>query len=140
MALVAPLLMFLLFSIIEFGFLVKNRAELGQAAREGARLGAVGSTPTHITSGVHSSCTTIVQDRLTTSYQFRAWDEDAQTWGSWQTLSEVAGENNAENGDQIQIQLTYNHQLLVPGLMGPVLNADENGYISLQATSVMMRE
>ncbi len=140
MALVVPLLLLLLFSIIEFGFLIKNRAELGQAAREGARLAVVGATPTRITIGVNGSVSTIPVGEMTREYNYRSWDEGSGTWGSWQTLGVSDSENNAASGDQIQITLSYDHQLLIPGLMGPVLGADENGRVNLAATSVMMRE
>ncbi len=140
LALVLPLILLLLFSILEMGFMLKHRAELGQAARESARLGAVAATPARMTEGVNSSLTTIPTDGVTIDYQYRAWDEDAGAWGAWTALSTIDGRNSASTGDQIRVRLSYDHHLLVPGLMAPVLNAGEDGALELSASSVMMRE
>jgi len=140
LALVVPLLVFLLFAILEFGFLMKNRAELGQAAREGARQAAVGATPTRVDAEIASATQTIESEHLTRLYRFRSWDEGSGTWGSWQTLGVNDGENNASQGDQVQIRLTYQHRLLLPGLMGSVMNAGDDGRVAVVAATVMMRE
>ncbi len=140
LALVAPVILFMLFSIIEMGFMVKNRAELGQAAREAARLGAVGATPSRMNQGIASSLSTIDYDGLTITYEYRPWDEDSQTWGSWTALGVDGSQNNAAKGGQIRVELSFNHSLLVPGVMSGVLNANENDQVNLAAASVMMRE
>jgi len=140
LALVAPLIVFLLFSIIEIGFMVKNRADLGHAAREAARLAAVGATPTRMTEAVNTNLTTIHDENVTPEYQFRSWDEDTQSWGAWTTLGVLDGGNNAAPGDQIRVRLGHDHALILPGIMGPVLNADASGRVNLVASSVMMRE
>jgi Flp pilus assembly protein TadG len=140
LAIILPVILFLLFSILEMGFMVKNRAELGQAAREAARLAAVGATPTRMDAGVQSALATIPADDVQATYEYRPWDEDASSWGSWTTLGTDGDHNNAETGDQVRVRLNYQHPLLVPGLMGPVLSADENGERQLSASSVMMRE
>ncbi len=141
MALVAPLLLFLLFGIIEFGFLVKHRGELAQASREGVRQAAVGAEPSRIIATVHSALSSIPAEELTVECRFRPWDEDSQTWGDWQTLGTADdGQNNATTGSQLLVRVSYSHPLLVPGLMARPLNADENGRVPLSASSVMMRE
>jgi Flp pilus assembly protein TadG len=140
LALVLPLILFLLFSIVEMGFMVKNRAELGQAAREAVRLGAVGGTPARMTEGVNSALATIPHGDISVELHFRPWNQSAGTWGSWTTLGTDGTENNASKGDQLRVRLTYAHPILVPGLMGPVFNAGEDNTISLSAATVMMRE
>lgn len=140
LALVVPILIFLLFGILEFGFLVKNRAELAAAAREAARQAAIGSLPARINAEVDANTTTINDQLVTRVYRFRGWDANSGTWSSWQTLAADGSENNAEQGDQVQITLTYAHPLLVPGLMGPVLNADDNGCVAMSVSTIMMRE
>lgn len=140
LAIVIPLILFLLFSIVEMGLLVKDRAELGQAAREAVRMAAVGATPSRMTDAVNASLATLPQAEVTREYDYRSWDEDAAAWGAWTTLGTDGTENNAGQGDQIRVRLNYGHRILVPGIMGPVLNADENGKVALSAASVMMRE
>ncbi len=140
LALVIPLLIFLLFSIIELGFLVKNRTELGQAAREGARLAAVGGTMARVDAGVHAALQSIRTETLDHSCDSRIWDESAENWADWEPMATEGDGNNAPRGAQIRVRLEYQHQLLVPGLMGPVLSANEHGEVRLSASSVMMRE
>ncbi len=50
MVLVTPILLTLLFGIIEFGLIFKDVAILKQATREGTRTAAVGATTTQIIS------------------------------------------------------------------------------------------
>jgi len=140
LALVVPLLIFLLFGILEFGFLVKDRAELAAAAREAARQAAIGAVPSRINAEVDANTSTINDSEVTRVFRFRNWDSGSGTWGAWQTLLADGSENNAEQGDQVQISLTYGHPLLVPGLMGPVLNADEDGRVTMSVSTIMMRE
>ncbi len=135
-----PLLIFLLFGILEFGFLVKDRAELAAAAREAARQAAVGALPARINAEIDANTSTINDAEVTRVFRFRDWDEGSGTWGEWQPLAADGNENNAEQGDQVQISLTYPHPLLVPGLMGPVLNADDDGRVTMTASTIMMRE
>ncbi|MFW6438098.1 MAG: TadE/TadG family type IV pilus assembly protein [Armatimonadota bacterium] len=140
LAIILPVVLFLLFSIIELGLMIKKRTELGHAARESARLAAVGSTPTRMSEGVNSSLTTTRTDGVVRDYQYRRWDEETGTWGNWTTLGVDGTENNAAAGDQIRVRIDYDHGLLVPGLMGPVLNADDDGNVHLSGAAVMMRE
>jgi len=140
LAMVLPLLLLLLFGIIEFGWLAQDRAELGQVAREGARIAAVGGTPDRITAAIYANTTTVTDAELTVVYRYRTWDSSGSSWGGWSTLGADGDQNTAQRGDQIQIKLEYPHKLLVPGLMGPVMGADENGRVNVSANSVMMRE
>lgn len=48
LALILPILLLLLFGIIEFGIIFHDNLVLNQAAREGARLGVVGGTDEEI--------------------------------------------------------------------------------------------
>ncbi len=140
LALVAPLILFMLFSILEIGYMVKNRAELGQAAREAARIAAVGGTPSRMNQGVATALGTIPDDEVTMDYQFRPWDDETQMWGNWTNLGTDGTVNNAPSGAQIRVRLNFMHHLLVPGMMSSVLGADENGDVDHSAASVMMRE
>jgi hypothetical protein len=108
-ALVAPLLIFLLFGIIEFGVMVKDVVGLNQAAREGARVAAVGATPTTLDNRVIATAPGIPGDQIVTLYEYRSYDEDTGTWSSWTALGTVDGENDASAGDQIKVSLVYPH-------------------------------
>ncbi|MDH5299504.1 MAG: pilus assembly protein [Desulfobulbaceae bacterium] len=61
-ALILPLLLVVLFGIIEFGFILYDQAMLTNAAREGARFGVVARAPRHsvdeIRNEVNTYCAT----------------------------------------------------------------------------------
>jgi Flp pilus assembly protein TadG len=61
-ALVLPILVFLLFGIIEFGRLLNTQVMITSAAREGARFATLGSSASAITSQVRASCPSLVAD------------------------------------------------------------------------------
>lgn len=137
---VAPLLIFLLFGIIEFGLMVKDLVGVNQAAREGARSAAVGATPATLNTRIAGAAPTINAANLDITYEFRSFDETSGSWGSWQTLGVDGSENNAESGDQIRISIQYPHQLVTGGLFAGLADDPENGTIALHTAIVMQRE
>jgi hypothetical protein len=140
LAMVAPLLIFLLFGIIEFGLMVKDLVGVNQAAREGARSAAVGATPATLDSRIAGAAPTINTGNLNLTYHYRSFDENAGTWGSWQTLGADGAENNAQAGDQIRITIQYPHQLVTGGLFAGLADDPDNGTITLNTAIVMQRE
>ena len=139
-ALVAPLLIFLLFGIIEFGIIVKDVVGLNQAAREGARVAAVGATPATLDNRVGSSAPGIPSEQIVKLYEYRSYDEDAGTWSVWTALSTLDGENDATPGDQIKVSLTYPHPLVTGQLFAGLADNPEQGTIDLHAAIIMLRE
>jgi len=140
LALVAPLLIFLLFGIIEFGLMVKDVVGLNQAAREGARVAAVGATPTTLNNRVVSAAPTIQGANIVTLYERRSYNEDTGTWSEWTALGTVDGENDAAQGDQIKVTLTYPHPLVTGRLFSGLADDPEQGTITLRAAIIMLRE
>lgn len=139
-ALVAPLLIFLLFGIIEFGIMVKDVVGLNQAAREGARVAAVGATPTTLDARVEGSAPGIPSGQIVTLYEYRSYDENTASWSSWTALGAANGENDAKPGDQIKVSLTYPHALVTGQLFSGLADNPEAGTIDLHAAIIMLRE
>ncbi len=137
---VAPLLIFLLFGIIEFGLMVKDLVGVNQAAREGARSAAVGATPTTLTTRIAGAAPTINAGNLNATYHYRSFNEGTGAWGSWLSLGIDGSENNAQAGDQIRITIQYPHQLVTGGLFAGLADDPENGTITLNTAIVMQRE
>jgi len=137
---VAPLLIFLLFGIIEFGLMVKDLVGVNQAAREGARSAAVGATPSTLTTRIGGAAPTINTSDLNITYDFRAFTESTGSWGNWQSLGTDGSENNAQSGDQIRITIQCPHQLVTGGLFAGLADDPENGTITLNTAIVIQRE
>lgn len=140
LAMVGPLLIFLLFGIIEFGLMVKNLVGVNQAAREGARSAAVGALPTTLDARIAGAAPTINTDALSIQYDYRSFDESSGGWSAWHTLGVDGAENSAEAGDQIRISVQYPHQLVTGGLFAGLADDPENGTITLSTAIVMQRE
>jgi len=139
-ALVAPLLIFLLFGIIEFGIMVKDVVGLNQAAREGARVAAVGATPATLDNRVIGSAPGIPGDQIVTLYEHRSYNEDTGAWTAWTALGTLDGENDAGRGDQIKVSLLYPHALVTGQLFSGLADNPEQGTVDLHAAIIMLRE
>ena len=140
LALVAPLLIFLLFGIIEFGLIIKDVIGLNQAAREGVRAAAVGAKPLTVTTRVRSAAPTIAGADIDTQYEYRAYNATTGGWSAWTTLGVQGEDNNAGRGDQIRVSLSYPHRL-VTGVMFAGLASDAaERTITLRTAIIMQRE
>jgi len=140
LAMVAPLLIFLLFGIIEFGLMVKDLVGINQAAREGVRAAVVGATPAPLGTRLAGAAPTINVARLPRPCQVRDVARAAGVWGSWQTLGVDGAENDARPGDQIRIGVDYPHRLITGGLFGRLADDPDSGIIRLSTAIVMQRE
>ncbi|MGC9319302.1 MAG: TadE/TadG family type IV pilus assembly protein [Armatimonadota bacterium] len=140
MALLAPLLIYLLFAVIEFGVMVGDVVHIHQVAREGARAAVVGATPTTIDARVEAAAAPMDTTGMQTVYEFRSYDIATGTWSEWQTLGTEDTANNASPDDQVRATITYPHKLLLPGLFGTWADDPESGTITLKASIIMRRE
>lgn len=124
-AIVLPLLLALVFGIIEFGFLFYNKAMLTNASREGARLGIVYNFPTRTTAAA-------IEDRVK-----QYCGSNLITFGG----SKIPTLNPpptpcVNSGDPLTVTVNFSYQFLVlpnfvSGLTGP---------LTLQAATTMRCE
>ena len=100
-AFVLPLLMLILFGIIEFGLLFYNKQVLTNASREGARAGIAYATATEIETIVENYC----------SNRLIRFDTDVDP------NTTVAGAMGSY-GQDLTVVVTYEYTFLAPGLLG----------------------
>jgi Flp pilus assembly protein TadG len=140
-AIVLPLFIGLLFSIIEFGFLFKDLLVVQQAAREGTRSAAIGKTTTEVTARVNGSLADLSSSRLTTYLEYRTYL--GSSWSSWYALGNTAATppaNNAPQGAQVRVRLAYTHQLLTGPLFAQMIGHPGATSLMLYSEMVMRRE
>ena len=140
-ALILPLLLALLFGIIEFGFVFKDQLSIQQAAREGARIAAVGKPVAEINARITSSATSINQANLTYDKMYRTYNSG--TWTNWTALGDKVdspGQNDAPQGAQVRIRCTYQHDLLTGPLFARLIGRPGATQMPLYAQMVMRRE
>jgi len=144
MVLVTPILLVLLFGIIEFGLIFKDVAIIKQATREGARTAAVGATTAEIISQVKSSAATISPDDLTIELKYRVYSGGWPSWDSAPTLGNIGSgetaQNDAPQGAQIRVQVSYPHQLISGKLFSGLADDPDSHIMTLTTSSIMRRE
>lgn len=103
-ALVAPLLLFIVFGIIDFGVVFAQNLAINNAAREGARFGAVrGNDCSEITAKVQASSESLALSSVPASAVVigPGCGADGPCTGS-------------AEGDRVKVTVTHKTQLLVP--------------------------
>lgn len=140
-ALVLPLLLSLLFGIIEFGFVFKDQLSLQQAAREGARVAAVGRGVSEIDARITGCATGLSLDRLTYTKSWRTYANGV--WSAWTSLADRtdgSGDNDAPQGAQVRVTCTYTHNLLTGPLFARLIGRPGESTMGLRAEMVIRRE
>lgn len=123
-AIIAPVLVLLLFGIIEFSLILYDQAMITNASREGARAGIVYNSPDRIGDGeITNVVTRYCANHLVS---FRS--------GSAPTIS--IQRSGAASGDTLTVQVTYPYTFLVL----PNFATSVGGQLNLTAESVMRME
>lgn len=115
MALVIPILLMLVFGIIEFGRIFGADLVVKYSAREGARIGAVGGTDANIRSQIRDSAVSLDPDKL--------------------TITISPGEAARTRGRQVSVQVAYPLEIMMPLL--PMVTGDT---LTVRTTCVMRVE
>lgn len=140
LAIVLPVLVLMLFGILEMGLLFKDYLMCQQAVREGARTAALGATPAQVISAVRAAASTLDPAYFTVQCQYRVWEGTG--WSAWMPLgtSNDGSSNNAPPGAQIRIITTYSHKLLTGGLFGWLADDPSRNALNLRAAAICRRE
>lgn len=122
-ALVLPILVLLIFGIVEFSLLLYDKAMLTNASREGARAGIV-QAPSRLTDG---EITAIVKNYC---------ENYLITFGADKNVTTSILRAGLNFGDDLTVNVTYNYGFLVlPNFITSLVNP-----INLSATTVMRME
>jgi Flp pilus assembly protein TadG len=113
-ALVLPLLIILVFGIIEFSVLLYDKAMITNASREGARAGIVYSYPDRITDAeIKSVINTYCKNYLI-------------TFGSGTLQDPVIARTGSSSGDSLTVTVRYKYDFLVlPNFIGSLIGGKE---------------
>jgi Flp pilus assembly protein TadG len=142
LALTLPLLLVVVFGIIDFGFMFQRYESVTNAAREGARLGVLQNS---------AGYTAIeAQNRAISYLQASGLNGTVRACGAamlknsmcaqmtTQTVT-VAGSTPAKTVDQVTVIVEYDHEY---SFVGPIMNLFGSGLgsIRLRSASIMRRE
>jgi Flp pilus assembly protein TadG len=99
-AILLPILVIILFGIVEFGVLMFNQQVITNASREGARAGMVMSIP-RVSAGAISA--------VVTNYA----DSHLITFGTSNPTNTVVSATGTGSGDYLTVTVNYNYSFLV---------------------------
>ncbi len=114
-ALILPIILLILMGIIDFGLMFNNYLVISNAAREGARNAAVGSSDTNIRSMILNITTTLDQAQLTTTI--------------------YPSELLRKKGEEVTVTVEYDNRLITPIISAIVPNP-----LHIRAKTVMRIE
>ena len=130
-AIVLPLLLVLVFGMIEFSLMLYDKAVITNASREGARAGIVYDFPNRISEGeITSTVSTYCSGRLI-------------TFGSTNQETTAVNGTCVNAGDVITVTVTFPYEFLIfPNLIKllPGNNANWASTLNLSAATVMRCE
>jgi Flp pilus assembly protein TadG len=142
LALTLPLLLVVVFGIIDFGFMFQRYETVTNAAREGARLGVLTNSAGYTA--------TEAQNRAISYLQASGLNGPLRACGAamvknsmcaqltTQTVT-VAGSTPAKTVDQVTVIVEYDHEY---SFVGPIMNLFGSGLgsIRLRSASIMRKE
>ena len=105
-AIVAPLLFLLVFAIIDFGFAFHGWDAIQNAAREGARVGAVTPNVANITARVRNASSFLDQSRMTVTVQCAK--------GGSSSFGTCGAAGSWAEGDLVRVTVTYDYSYMTP--------------------------
>ena len=127
-ALILPLLLVLVFGIIDFGLALFDKAVITNASREGARAGMVFKVPRLTDDEIRAVVQTYAGSHLVTF-----GTPNLQTTIARVDVDGLAGDRSS--GDTLQVKVDYPYNYLVMNKLIPAL-----GSLNLSSTSVMRYE
>lgn len=130
-ALVVPILLLLVFGIVEFGLIVKSWQVVTDAAREGARVAVVGTTPGESADSADAAVAVraaLNRGGLNGPDAAVTITATGTTGGAWL---------GAQRGDTARVTINYPHDMI---MFGPLISS-MTGYSTLPIrTSITMRK
>lgn len=118
-ALVLPFFLVLLMLIIDFGFLVFNKAVITNASREAARAGSLLSASAWNSAEVARVACNYAKSALITTSQGTHTASCSGTADPVIAVSNLNGSLSPQMGDPIRVQVSYPYQGLLQSLLAP---------------------
>jgi Flp pilus assembly protein TadG len=130
-AMVAPLLLMLVFGIVDFGMLIQTKTSIGNAAYEGARNGSISHSEAAIDTAVKSSLGDLATDAIITV----TCTGPAPTY----TACPAGGlDANVASGGTISVTVQYHYDWKTP--MPSLIGLGDDGGIDVTETAEMRVE
>jgi len=140
LAVLAPLLIIVLFGCMEASLLGADMLTLNDLGRQASRIAAKGATPEEIDATIDAAQTRLDTLRLGRSYEYAPYDPDTGTWGQWQPLGSIGPFNTASDRDRVRVSLSYAHHPVGGRLFDLLLEGSEDDSVVLRSNMIVRRE
>lgn len=138
-AIVVPIMALILFGLGELGLMLRAGHELNSITRDAARSLSAGEAPHVVMLRISEASTSLDHQQMTVTLQYRTYSGNG-TWNTtWYTVQANGDENTAPTHSQVRATLTYDHRLLLPGLLQFLVDDPEQGSRRLTASATMLR-
>jgi len=111
-ALVLPILIVLIFGVVDFGLMINSQAVFANAARDAARAGSFSATKAEIQGVVTSETSYLTNDTDVTTVV------TCRKPGNPGTACSSAYDTEKQSGGTVIVTITYTHNWLTPALLG----------------------
>jgi Flp pilus assembly protein TadG len=138
-ALIAPILLLLVFGIIDFGWMLNKSTLVNNTSRDAARVASLDGSYADIDSTVDAELASAGIDPDDVTVRIACTNAS----GTNCTGSSASYDANATTGSTVTVTITYNHHWLTPvGAMCAIVGGDScvGNTIVLQRTAQMVRE
>lgn len=133
LAIVAPLLITLLFGTVDMGLLLKDSLVLNTASREATRVAVLGKPTAEIQARALAAASTLRTADIEVEMAYLAG-------GTWVSLGDTGeGANNALTGSLVRVTLRYPHHFIFRPF-GEMCGDGDDHVRTLLASTVAMRE
>jgi Flp pilus assembly protein TadG len=142
LALTLPLLLLVVFGIIDFGFMFQRYESVTNAAREGARLGSLASAG-YTAGDAHSRAISYLQasglNGTVRACGAAMAKNSVCAQLTTQTAVPIVGSTPAKTVDQVTMIVEYDHEY---SFVGPIMNLFGSGLgsIRIRSASIMRKE
>lgn len=138
-AIVVPIMALLLFGLGELGLMLRAGFELNSITRDAARSLSAGEAPHVVALRISEATGSLDRQQMTVTLQFRTYIGNGVWSSTWQTVQANGDENTAPTHSQMRATITYNHRLLLPGLLPFLVDDPARGTRTLTASATMLR-
>lgn len=139
LAIVAPILALLMFSIVEFSLMCGCLVQVNNIARSAARAAAAGEPLDQIDARIRDSLSGLAYEDLSITLTSSEYQGDATWSDSWEPLQTAGSLNSAMLNDRVQCVARYSYHLAIPGIFRGLADNPQSGTKTLTARAVMVR-
>lgn len=139
LAVLSPLLVLVLFALVELGLELRAATQLNSMAREAVRAAAAGDSTAACWARIQDAGAPLDMSELSMEITQAEYLGEGQWSQTWTTMEDVGSINDAPLRAMLRVRLTYNHKLFMPSLFSYMVDDSAKGTRQLNITTTMVR-